>query len=234
MIYVARMLGALTPYLEQGYKAHMFTMTIRDGENLVERLDFLRESWRRFTNGDREGRRKYKERMVGGFRTIEIKIGSGSGKWHPHIHGIYLSPRDNFEKDFDWMRRVWKRVTDDNGSVEVHQIRSRKSTGILKAVCEVIKYVFALDKNTLGYTGDYDKDLEIFQELYFGIKGKRMFSTWGLLRGIKESELEEEVSCEIEDEKKLTDFICQICGSSEYEVKSVLAETLKHELLLDL
>lgn len=234
MIYVARMLGAIMPYLEQGYIPHMLTLTIRDGENLSERLKFLCDSWRKMTHEDREGRRKYKERMKGGFRTIEVKIGAGSGLWHPHIHALYLSPSDEFEKDFNWLRRVWKRVTNDNGSVEIHQVKSRNDTGILKAVCEVVKYCIAVDKETLGYMSDAREDLRRFEELYYSLKGKRMFNTWGLLRGIKESDLEDEVSCELEDEKKLTEFICQLCGGNEYEVRSVLYSTLEGELLLDL
>jgi len=233
MIYAARMTEAVMPFIEQGYIPMMLTLTVRDGPNLVERLDFLIRSWRAMTHEHRQGRRKYKERMCGGFRTIEVKLGKGSGQWHPHIHAMYLAPPKSFEKDFEWLQSVWKSVTNGNGSVEVHQVKDRGS-GILKAVCEVVKYCFAIDKATLGYTSDPQRDLKIFEELYWGIKGRRMFQTWGLLRGIKESDLEEEVGCELEDEKKLAQFLCQVCGSTEYEIRSVLADTLENSILLDL
>lgn len=233
MIYAARMTEAIMPYVEQGYIPMMLTLTVRDGPSLRERLDFLLQSWRAMTNYDREGRRKYKERMKGGFRTIEVKVGKGSGQWHPHIHALYLAPPDSYEKDFIWLKSVWKSVTGGNGSVEVHQVKDR-GAGILKAVCEVIKYCFAIDKATLGYTNDPDRDLRLFEEMYWTLKGRRMFQTWGLLRGIKESELEEQVGRELEDEKKLAQFLCQVCGSTEYEIRSVLADTLENAILLDL
>jgi len=224
MKYVAKVLERMMPYLSDGYVPHMLTMTIRDGDSLQERIDFLRASWRRFTNGSARRREQFKARMKGGFRSIEVKIGKGSGKWHPHMHMIFITPPGEYQRDWEWVMPTWKDVTAGDGSVEVHKIKEGPA-GILKAVCEVVKYFVAPDKETL------EIDDERFSEMYWTLKGLRSVNTWGLLRGVDLEAEQEDTDLDI---KKLADFVCQLCGCEKYEIQSVLASELGNALLLDL
>jgi len=232
LVYTAKVMERMRPYLDEGYVPHMLTLTIRDGPNLKERLEFLKSSWRRFTHEHRDSRRIYKLRMCGGIRSIEVKIGRGSGQWHPHMHMVYLAPPNQFVRDYEWIMPEWKRATMGQGSVEVHKVKAKEGTGILKAVIECVKYAVAPDKATLGYTKDPERDLRLFAEMYDAIRGARLVNTWGLLRGVDKS-AEEEAAKNV-DEKKLTEFICQLCGCTTYELESVMADALRDTVLLDL
>ncbi|HWI04450.1 MAG TPA: protein rep, partial [Acidimicrobiales bacterium] len=74
--------------------ACMVTFTVKDGPELSERLNHLVSS-----HGVQLERRKNAlrgqawtewARAAGGVSRVEIKRGSGSGQWHPHIHAGWL------------------------------------------------------------------------------------------------------------------------------------------------
>jgi len=227
MAYVAKTMEKLKPLLERGYIPHMITFTIRDQENLQDQVEKIKNAWRVFSNG-RGTREKFKSRMVGGFRSFEVKIGRNSGLWHAHMHALFLTPPGQFEKDYEWIQPAWKKATGGDGSVELHRIRKKdgQALGILKAVIEVVKYVTSPDKMTISV------DDVRFNEMYLFMKGFRAVNTWGLLRGVvKEAE---ELFEHGFDERVLADFMCSLCGCTEAEFKVYWAEILRKSILFDL
>lgn len=75
----------------EGYTGvYLCTATIRPGENLEERINFLLESIKRMR---KMGQKREKGQSGGewskikaALSNVEIKIGTGSGQWHVHIH----------------------------------------------------------------------------------------------------------------------------------------------------
>jgi hypothetical protein len=79
--------------------------------------------------------------------------------------------------------------------------------------------------------GVYEDDIR-FNELYVAVKGKRQINTWGLLRGLKEKDIEE--ASEGMDEKKLEAFVCSQCGCSEGELKTYYYSDLVDQAVYDI
>jgi hypothetical protein len=80
----------------KGYTGvYMITATIKDGPKLKERIDTLQDSLKRM----RKMGQKRKEgcsrgewsKIRAGISNIEIKIGSGSGRWHVHSHFLIFT-----------------------------------------------------------------------------------------------------------------------------------------------
>lgn len=78
--------------------AYLLTATISDGPQLKERLNVLRDAWRRMRRAGqvrrkRDGDTLYLRRSRGelgkvlaGIAKLEVHRGAGSGLWHPHLH----------------------------------------------------------------------------------------------------------------------------------------------------
>lgn len=78
-----------------GLNAYLLTATIRPAQSLRDGLKSLMGGWKAFR---RMGQRRAKGRSKGEFgkvvaalAKIEIKRGSGSGLWHPHIHALVFT-----------------------------------------------------------------------------------------------------------------------------------------------
>lgn len=208
-------LAKLMPVLEtwQG-RVGMLNFTIETGTDLAAQIKKLQYGWRRFNN-DPYIRKHFKNRLVGGLRSLEVKISSGdSTKWHAHLHCLILQPKGN-DKDFDWIREKWNSAT--GGSVWIKDITNQK----LKGSVEVLKYLI---KPEMGL---YNNNV-MLSEAVEALKGKRQINTWGLLRGLAKEVEELEDTWE---EKKLTAFVCSKCGCTEGElVKMLYKDSLDFEM----
>jgi hypothetical protein len=75
----------------------LMTFTVRDGDDLGERLQVLRNGLRlvgRRVSDARRGKGKtWFAGIVGAVARIEIKRGKNSGQWHPHAHALVLRER---------------------------------------------------------------------------------------------------------------------------------------------
>lgn len=99
--------------------AYFLTYTIKNGKNLKERLNHLRDSLKRFRkmgqkrNGYVEGGEYAK--VVGGMLGIEAKRGKNSETWHVHGHGMFFTnePLDyslyNIDKMDDKTFEIYKK-----------------------------------------------------------------------------------------------------------------------------
>ncbi len=173
---------------------------------------------------NRSTRDKFKLRIIGGLKGLEVKKGKHSGQWHPHLHCLLVHPPE-FEKDYNWIKPAWKEITNGEGSIEIHTITKRKNQtfGIFGAILEVTKYITSPSKTTLN-----EKD---FPELYRTLKKRRSKDTFGVLRGLNKK-IDEAVDQD-EKEKDIIDFICRLCQCEEYEFEEFMTEfLLKNDIVV--
>lgn len=185
---------------QSNYYFH-YVMTLRSYEDLNKMLDDISVFWRSFYHEDKDFRRWFKNRFIGGLRNIEIKIGKGSKKWHVHMHLLLITNKE-FSRDYEILKNRWKKVTNNNGSVFIEKIED------VKGVIEALKYVT-----------DFEKiNLDDLQEIYLNVKGRRLLNTFGVLRGI-EKEIESELDSSVDGD---INFICRVCGCDRYRLENLL------------
>lgn len=224
LAWVARLLPVLKEQMDRGNHITLMNLTVKDMPRgqLKKQIEGLQKAWRLMLDGN--GTRKiFKERYPGGIRSLEVKQGKNSKQWHGHYHA--LGVQYTFAKDYDWISERWKMATSKvfgvNGSVWLHGIDKKNS--LLKAVIECLKYIMKPELEI--YT-----DQELLREAWSTLKGKRQINTWGILRGLAK-QVEKDIL--EQDEKKLTDFICQYCGCNEAELKVLMWTELQDVNLLD-
>lgn len=184
----------------------MFTLTYRDQDNLDEMIKSLESSWRRLIHTNKDYRKKFKTRFTGGVRSLEVKVGENSGRWHAHYHIMATIPKGlPFEKDYDWLQPAWKDVTNGEGSVEIHKVKKKgKNIDIADAIKETVKYM-------VKPMSEIYKDKKKFSELYYSLKSKRQINCFGSFIGICKEVEEDEKQ---EDFNSVKDFVCQLCGNT--------------------
>ncbi len=158
----------------------MITTTIKNGPDLPERLGHVRASWSRMMAAKRKGASKSGRhetiewnKVVGSIRSIEVKLGKGSGLWHPHMHTFALVS-EKINKFH--LSAEWERFTGDSMIVDVTECKN----GIVSGLIETLKYV--------------SKPSELkppdLHHLLQSAKGMRFADAQGCLRGVPEPCLE--------------------------------------------
>jgi hypothetical protein len=154
----------------------MITLTIKNGPDLRERLLHLKASWCRMMAAKRKGasasgRHELIEwnKVFGSIRAIEVKLGEGSGLWHPHMH-VFALVTENISKFH--LSAEWERFTGD--SIIVHNRPC--DNGIVPGLIEVLKYV----------SKPSELSPELLYDLYQAAKGSRFVDPQGCLRGVPE------------------------------------------------
>lgn len=228
LAWIARLILVMEDWMECGGKISMLNFTVKDMDKLSDGIELLNKSFRSFYHTPRR-RERWKRRFPGGVRSLEVKIGKYSGKWHPHMHCLALQPPD-YQKDYDWLKEDWENITKKQykkiigGDFEkVGSVWIKNVTGdnLLNAICETLKYILK-PENSLY------EDEDILWEAWYTLKGKRQINTWGLLRGLSKK-VDEDI--EQKDEKILTEFICQRCGCTSGELKAMLFSTISDDSL---
>lgn len=154
-------------------KPYMVTLTVKDGENLEERFQHLRNAMQRMTRQRRDalaGKRQNIEfcKALGGVHSVEFKRGKGSGLWHPHVHMVWLC---HSAPDARALSREWLEITGDSYIVDVRECYGE---GMIDAFLEVFKY--ALKFADLPLSDNW----EAFQKL----SSRRLVDSFGNLRGV--------------------------------------------------
>ena len=161
---------------EPRLKAFHVICTVKDGEDLMERFQHLRGIMRRMT----QARRSYLSnpsknphvefaKALGGVHSIEVKRGKNSGKWHPHVHMIWLCLE---QPDEAKLRQEWEAWAGDSWSCKVVPFHDEKD--LLGGFQEVFKYALKFSDMALA------DNWEAFQTL----SGKRLVDSFGNLRGV--------------------------------------------------
>lgn len=160
-------------------KPYLVTVTVKDGEDLLERFNHLRQAMKAMMQARRDhlkapskNRHVEAAKAIGGVHSIEAKRGANSGQWHPHAHSIWLChvPPDPVK-----LAEEWKHLTGDSFIVDVRPITEGKDGNIASGFVEVFKY--ALKFSDLPLSDNW----EAFQTL----SGKRLVDSFGVLRGIE-------------------------------------------------
>lgn len=193
--------------------AYMLDLTLRNMDDLVDMVSLMLKYWRKFYNG-KSVRSVFVKRFSGWFRSMEIKKGKGSGKWHVHWHVLLVS--DEYSRDYDWIKDEWKRITNGEGSVWIEGV-----SPLYKGVLEVCKYIL---KPAL-YT------VEEWREILQALKNVKQVGAGGIFRGIKQRV---ERDLETIEEDVLVRFVCRVCGMKEADLYEYLYSDLQNEVIWDM
>lgn len=162
----------------------MITLTVKNGPDLKERYDHLKNAYRRLQDRRRDffkkgvGRTEFRK-IQGAMASYEV-TNKGKG-WHPHIHMFALI--DSYI-DQKALSREWHEVTGDSKVVGITRIRPSNSPeipgvmDITTGILEVLKYAVKFQ----------DLSLEDTWHAFQTLRGKRLLDSFGCLRGIKEPE----------------------------------------------
>lgn len=156
--------GHLRPYL--------VTLTVKNGPDLVERLNHLRGAMRRMSqarrdhlSNPRKNRRVEFAASMGGFHSIEV-TNKGQG-WHPHVHMIWLCAS---QPDQQALSAEWHAWTGDSFIVDVRPLHDP-----VEGFLEVCKY--ALKFSDLDEADNW--------HAYQVMSGQRLIDSHGLMRGVE-------------------------------------------------
>lgn len=154
------------------------TLTVRNGEDLGERMNHLKKAWGRAIERRRDVLRGQRgstpwarcEAAVGAYEVT--KKGRG---WHPHIHMV------SFWSGVDWysdlwleIKREWQELTGDSFMVDVRPFpRADQEPG--QGFVEVFKY--ALKLGSMDHADTW--------QAYVELQGRRMIFSLGAFRGVK-------------------------------------------------
>jgi hypothetical protein len=151
---------ALRPFL--------VTLTVKDGADLAERFKHLHKAQRELWMRKHRGRGCVLDGVAGAVWSYEIKRGSGSGVWHPHLHMIALA---EVQPSQERLRREWHEITGDSFMCDVRPIEGDHVQGFM----EVFKYAVKFSDQPAADTW------HAFQTL----SGKRLLGSAGCFRGVE-------------------------------------------------
>jgi len=150
--------------------AYLVTLTVKDGDDLKERFNHLhkaqKELWKRKARG-----RVYSPLagVVGAVWSYEVKRGSGSKSWHPHLHMIALAESI---PDQAALSAEWYNITGDSFIVDVRPIsQDDPASGFV----EVFKYAVKFSDQPPADT----------VHAWVTLAGKRLLASSGCFRGVQ-------------------------------------------------
>ncbi|MBE3063561.1 MAG: protein rep, partial [Spirochaetes bacterium] len=200
----------------QGVKflPHMVNHTVKDGEDLKERVDHLVRGLRAIRQRVKDAQRgkcqTEASKALGAVYSIEIKKGEGSHIWHPHAHSIW--PCTSL-LDVEKLKGEWEEITGDSHQVYAepfHCVGSGLPVGfesLAGDLAEVFKYALKFSSMTLE-----DQWLA-----YWILKRRRLVASWGILYGVKVPEnLLDDVT---ESELPYIEFLLRFVSESGYELE---------------
>jgi hypothetical protein len=153
-------------------RAYMVTLTVKNGPDLLERMNHLKTCFKRLLNGMRQSRSRGQSRspfagVSAGVASFEI-TNQGKG-WHPHVHCIVLAET---EPDHDLLSSYWLTTSGDSFIVDVRAI---DSVNPVSGFCEVFKYSMKFQGMALSDNWQAHLDL----------KGYRLLMGFGGFYGVK-------------------------------------------------
>nr|CRY94991.1 hypothetical protein [uncultured prokaryote] len=157
---------------------YLVTYTVKNGDDLSERLKHLQTSLTRL-HKRRHGKRSRSELVDidGAVWSYEVTYSEANG-WHPHVHAIYLAKEQPSQAA---LRSEWENITVDSFMVDVRPITADESAPAdvdphAKGFAEVFKY--ALKAAELPASK--------LIESYMVLRGKRLVRAFGKFFGVVE------------------------------------------------
>lgn len=169
---------ALKAYLDRwevikAEKTHLrpflVTLTVKDGDDLAERFKHLHKGQRELWMRKHRGRGSALDGVAGAVWSYEIKRGTGSGLWHPHLHMIALAEH---QPDQGTLSAEWKNITGDSHIVDVRPISQEDP---VSGFIEVFKYAVKFS----------DQPPEDTVHAWLTLAGKRLLGSSGCFRGVE-------------------------------------------------
>jgi hypothetical protein len=169
---------ALAAYLARWQAIHaqktalrpfLVTLTVKDGPDLAERFQHLKKSQQELWMRKHRGRGSVLDGVEGAVWSYEIKRGSGSGVWHPHLHMIALA---EVEPNAEKLSREWHEITGDSYIVDVRPISQEDPAS---GFVEVFKYAVKFS----------DQEPADTVHAWETLKGKRLLASSGCFRGVE-------------------------------------------------
>lgn len=151
-------------------RPYLVTVTVKNGDDLAERLRHLRSALKRMgqaRRNARKGRIAFVEfaRSEGGFHSIEV-TNKGKG-WHPHAHMIWLCES---EPNQATLADEWQTLTRDSHVVDVRPLHDP-----VDGFIEVCKY--ALKFSDLSLADNW--------HAYEVMRRSRLIDSHGCMRGVE-------------------------------------------------
>lgn len=178
--YLARM--KLVQVVEPNLRPVMVTLSVRNGQDLAERLDHLRHAMKTLhARRHRSNQPSVMHEVAGGVFSVEV-VNNGNG-WHPHAHAIWMvdashpAVTDSRLWALQKLSPEWHSITGDSYIVDARPVQATDDENpYAQGFCEVFKY--AVKPAELGR----DRLLQAFPIL----SGQRLVASFGCFRGIKE------------------------------------------------
>jgi hypothetical protein len=171
----AKALGAYLPRYEAvrasrpDLRPFLVTLTVKDGPDLAERFKHLHTSQRALWMRKHRGRGSVLDLVEAAVWSYEVKRGSGSGLWHPHLHMVAMAPA---APDAAQLACEWQAITGDSFIVDVRPINEADpASGFL----EVFKYALKFS----------DMDPADTWAAHLVLSGRRLVASAGLFRGVE-------------------------------------------------
>lgn len=210
---------------DQGFDFVFITLTIKNGPDLAERYDHLRDSFEKLLKRRRNSFRKNQKtktllRFVeGAIFSYEVTFNDKSEEYHPHLHMIALVKKGSFdfqeriikEKSVKFVPELWaglvedwKEITEDSKIVDVRLIDDEE--GKMSALVETFKYALKFSEMPVA----------VQLTCYKTLKTRRMIGSMGALYGVTVPEnLSDEL---LPGEEKYIDLVYQYSGIAGYQL----------------
>lgn len=223
-----RLVQGYLPKIEQVTKerpelrACMITLTLKNGHDLQERFDLIRDAWKAMSAHTRKAKQaKYRHdsiewnKVEGSIRSIETTRNEKDGSWHVHMHCFALIS--------DWIDRVklakeWERFTGDSFIVDVRLCKPNPkrpdACPVKEGLTEVLKYA-------CKFAGMPPSDLIAF---YRVAKESRLVDPSGCLRGINVGDIETDPDIDTLTGPFMDYIASWMPGQTTYQIRDVPAE----------
>lgn len=149
-------------------KAFLVTLTVKDGEDLLERFNHLQKSQHELWHRKRRGRGSVFDGVAAAVWSYELKRGKNSGLHHPHLHMIALAES---MPDAEHLSREWHNITGDSFIVDVRPISQEDP---VSGFVEVFKYAVKFSDQAPADT----------VHAWETLAGRRLLGSSGLFRGV--------------------------------------------------
>lgn len=147
----------------------LVTLTVKDGANLCERFQHLQDAQHELWKRRHRGRGSVLDGVAAAVWSYEVKRGTGSGLWHPHLHMVAMA---SSRPDQAALAAEWQHITGDSFIVDVRPISTEDpASGFL----EVFKYALKFS----------DLALEDTFAAHTVLRRRRLIGSAGLFRGIE-------------------------------------------------